>query len=182
MGDNSFKALPQLCCRCKNKDIGGRLKMPDQGQFRPNLKYRKAPVWVCNHCLNNPIRENRQGQESPLERQVREALQIFGEPFVAERKIGKFIYDFAFQRLKLLIEVDSYTYHRSNKKKMIDATKHRNAVQHGWRLVRVRGKSKLGKRAVQVIRARRMELIRDLEPNAEIAKMIYEERYGNGGN
>lgn len=181
MGDAFFK-LPQLCCRCKNKDVQGRLKMPHHGEFRPNTKHRKSPVWVCHRCLALPARENRQGQESPIERQVRKAVQVFGEYFVAERKIGAFVYDFAFPNLNLLLEVDSRTWHHSKHKRQVDAVKHANAETHGWKLVRVFNGPKIGKRAVRLVRARRKQLIRRFEQNPEIVNMIYQEKYGSGGN
>ena len=156
--------------------------MPHLGKFRPNTQYRKPPVWVCHRCLRLPVRENRQGHESHVERPVREALQVFGEWFVAERKIGAFIYDFAFPNLNLLLEVDSRTWHRSRHKRKVDAVKHANAETHGWKLVRVFNGPKIGKRAVRLVRARRLQLIRRFENDPEVVKMIYQEKYGDGGN
>ena len=156
--------------------------MPSLGEFRTNTKYRKARVWVCHRCLKLPIREHRQGQESPIERRVREALQLFGEWFVAESKVGAFIYDFAFPNLNLLLEVDSRTWHHSKRKRLVDAVKHANAEAYGWKLVRVFNGPKLGNWAVKFVRARRKQLIRRFEKNPEIVKIIYQEKYGNGRN
>lgn len=156
--------------------------MPDQGRFLPNTRHRKAHVWVCNPCLAKPQRQHRKGLETPLEKKVREAVQVFGEPFVAEYKIGKFLYDFAFPRLKLLLEVDSRTWHSSKHKKHVDRVKGGIANEHGWKLVRVFNGPKVGLRAVKLVRARRYQLIRRIEGDPEVVEMLYQEKYGDGGN
>jgi very-short-patch-repair endonuclease len=158
--------------------------MPDQGWFLPNTQYRKVHVWVCLSCLSKPQRQHRKGLESPLEKKVREAIYVFGEPFIAEYKVGaaKFLYDFAFPKLKLLLEVDSRTWHRSERKRRVDAVKKANAVTHGWKLVRVFNGPKVGLRAVRLVRARRYQLLRRFDSNPDVVEMLYQEKYGDGGN
>ena len=181
MGD-AFRTLPQICCRCNNRDTQGFAKMPHLGVFRPNTKYRKPPVWVCHACMSKPQRRYRKGLETPVEKKVREALQVYGEHFIAEYKIGKFIYDFAFPKLMLLLEADSRTWHSSKHKRRVDAVKHVNAEAHGWKLVRVNNGPKVGNRAVRLVRARRFQLIRRIENDPAVVKMLYQEKYGDGGN
>ena len=158
--------------------------MPDHGRFLPNTQYRKAQVWVCLPCLAKPQRQHRKGLESPLEKKVREALHVFGEPFNAEYRVGtaKFFYDFAFPRLKLLLEIDSRTWHGSKRKRRVDAAKKANAEAHGWKLVRVFNGPKIGLRAVKLVRARRYQLIRRYESDPAVVEMLYQEKYGDGGN
>src|SRR6267142_1906043 len=153
--------LPQLCCRCQNRDIGGKLKMPSYGRFFRSRKYNRQPVWICLSCLENPVREARSGQESPAERKVSIALQCFGEHFLPEYKLGSFVFDFAFPRLKLLMEVDSWTWHHTGRRKQNDARKLRYAEKCGWRPARLKVGPKLGRRACGLVRACRLLCIEE---------------------
>jgi very-short-patch-repair endonuclease len=177
-----YRQLPQLCCRCGNGSSKGFLRPAASGQFFRSRKSHRKPVWVCNDCLQRPVRLNRAGQESPLERDVRSALMTFGEYFVCEFELDHFLYDFAFPSLRLLMEADSYTYHHTRKTKITDARKHKVAEAHGWKLVRVMKSANVGKKACALVRERRLELIRQSGLDEEEVRMFYQERYGAGGN
>lgn len=56
----------------------------------------------------------------------------------SEYSLGPFIYDFAVPKIRLLIEVDSKTYHRGNRKLARDREKDALARREGWAIVRVR--------------------------------------------
>jgi hypothetical protein len=176
----NVRALPQLCCRCRNRDIGGKLKSPELGRFFRSKKYNRAPVWVCLPCLKNPVRLQRPGLESPAEKKVSIALQCFGEQFIPEFSFGPFIFDFAFPKLKVLMEVDSWTWHHTRSRKQNDARKRRYAEENGWEVVRLRVGPKLERRACELVRACRLLRIREgLGVNDKMARLIYATRYGD---
>ena len=60
-----------------------------------------------------------------------------GHRFIQEYKLKKFIYDFAVPRLRLLIEVDSRSYHSYPRQKARDRAKTKLADEDGWFLLRV---------------------------------------------
>jgi hypothetical protein len=176
---NVFSTLPQLCCRCRNRDIGGKLKAPDQGQFFRSKKYNRPPVWVCHDCLRHPVRQRRPGQESPAEREVSIALQVFGEWFIPEHQLGPFIYDFAFPKLKLLMEVDSWTWHHSRNRRVRDGRKASFAREAGWEFFRLKIGPKLGWRACYAVRAMRLWRIKETwGDDVPLARTIYSMTYG----
>lgn len=183
MKDQEYRKLPQLCCRCFNRDIGGKLKVAEGGRFFRSSKFGRKPVWVCLTCLRKPVRRYRAGQETPPEREVRTALMVFGEHFIPEYKSGWYIFDFACPSIRLLIEVDSYTYHHGKKAAFNDHAKAKAARQAGWKLVRLSVGPKLGKRACSAVRKRRMQIFLDgVDGDEQLAHMMYEQRYGHGGN
>lgn len=176
----NYRELPQLCRRCRNRDIGGKLKMPELGRFFRSKKYNRAPVWICLNCLKNPVRIQRPGQESPAERKVSIALQCFGEYFIPEYRLGPFIFDFAFPKLKLVMEVDSWTWHHTRSRKQSDARKLRYAEEHGWELMRLRVGPKLEKRACELVRSCRLSRIQErFGVDEPMARLIYATRYGD---
>jgi len=174
------QTLPQLCCRCRNHDIDGKLKNPAEGRFFRSQKYNRSRVWVCNYCLLHPVRRQRAGQESPAERRVSIALQVFGESFVPEYKLGPYIFDFGFPKLKFLLEVDSWTWHHSRSRRIRDARKASFANELGWEVYRLRVGPKLGKRACDTVRAARLVRIKEnYHVDSAEARMIYRMRYGH---
>ena len=176
----NYRQLPQLCCRCRNRDIAGKLKPPETGRFFPSKKYNRPPVWVCLQCLQNLVRIQRPGQESPAEKKVSIALQCFGEHFIPEYRLGPFIFDFAFPKLKLVMEVDSWTWHHTRSRKRNDARKLQYAQENGWKVARLRVGPKLGKRACDLVRACCLLRIREtFEAPKEMARVIYATRYGD---
>lgn len=177
--NTAFNSLPQLCCRCRNRDIGGKLKMPDKGRFFRSKKYNHPPVWVCNGCLQHPVRIRRAGQESPAEREVSIALQVFGEHFIPEYQLGPYLFDFAFPKLMLLMEVDSWTWHSSRSRHARDGRKTSFAREAGWELHRLRVGPKLGKRACHAVRTMRLLTIKQTcDVDDKEAREIYAVKYG----
>lgn len=151
-----MRELPQVCCRCRNKDIDGFTKPPSAGKFFRSQKYNKQPVWVCRTCLSQQReRPQKPGRESPLNRRVREALMVVREQFFPEYEMkhdtGFYYFDFALPKLKLLLEIDGWSYHHTKRQKIRDACKHKFAEAHGWKLIRVKGKTKVGLRAVRAV-------------------------------
>ena len=139
-------------CRKPKPESLGKLKT---SRTRHNTKY-----FVCDNCgLNTPVqRKNRVNQETPPEREVREALSGCGFKAEAEFKVDRFIYDFAVPKIRLLIEVDSQRYHRLPRQIKRDRQKDKVASQFHWKLVRLRTGSGLGTAVLQAGAARVQEL------------------------
>lgn len=158
----NVRGLPQICWRCQNKDISGFTKPASAGKFFRSQKYNSQPVWVCHSCLSRRReRPQKPGRESPLNRRVREALMVVGEQFFPEYEMkhgtGSYFFDFAFPKLKLLLEIDGWSYHHTKRQKIRDACKHKFAEAHGWKLIRLKGKTKIGLRAVRAVRDYRLQ-------------------------
>ena len=128
-----YKTLPQVCCRCR------QLKMPNLVKEMTGGRYNQKII-VCLACLEKPevTRQLRTDKETPIEKDVREALQLCDVKAEAEFPIGPFIFDFAVPRLRLLIEVDSVSYHTTASKKKRDQAKTHLVLEQGWRLVRLK--------------------------------------------
>lgn len=152
--------------------------MPNEGRFFASKKYNHPPIWVCNNCLQHPVRQRRPGQESPAEREVSIALQVFGEQFIPEFQLGPFLYDFAFPKLKLLMEVDSWTWHHSRNRRIRDGRKVSFAHEAGWEFRRLKVGPKLGKRACNTVREMRLIKIKKTWGEDDtLARDIYEVTY-----
>lgn len=125
--------LPDVCSVCR------KLKLPELGEYSPKYKYNSWK-FVCFECQGKPTirRLTRRNNETPPEREVRQWLQERKIPAVAEFTLKPFIYDFAFPRLWLLVELDSKKYHMTLRHRLRDARKTQNAVEHGWTIKRIR--------------------------------------------
>jgi very-short-patch-repair endonuclease len=139
-----------ICRKFKPESLGKLVK----SRTRHNHKY-----FVCDHCrLTPPIRRHhRENQETPPEREVREALMGCGFSVEAEFKVGRFIYDFAVPKIRLLIEVDSNRYHRLPRQIKRDRLKDKCAHEQHWKLVRVKT-SGAGSAALAALQNRAQEL------------------------
>jgi very-short-patch-repair endonuclease len=146
--------LPQVCARCR------KLKAAELGRFVKSSTRYAARYFICANCDANPpvIRLARFNNETPPERQVREALTGCGFQVYAEYKLENFIYDFAIPRLRLLIEIDSRKYHRFPRQKRKDSLKTQIAIKSHWKLVRLTPSDGLRISAVETVRDRRIEL------------------------
>jgi very-short-patch-repair endonuclease len=131
--------------------------MPELGQFFKGYKFNTRH-WICNACLETPEiqRQLRKDKESPIERTVRNALLTLKIHAVAEYPLGKWIFDFCIERLRLLIEVDSITYHRLRKSK--DDVKTSFAENLGWKVIRLHPSQHLGNDAIKCVLQRKSEL------------------------
>ena len=126
-------SLPQICSRCR------KLKSASLGRFHwSRVKYHRR-IFTCFECLGKTEvnRLRRKNQETPIEAEVREALQDSGVKAVAEFSMGPFIFDFVISRLRAIIEVDSASYHRTPRQKRVDEAKTAWARKNNWRLCRV---------------------------------------------
>lgn len=126
--------LPQVCNRC------GQLKPIECGQFHwSRVKYHKR-LWTCRECADRPRvkRLCRKHDETPIETEARLAIEETAEEAYAEYGLANFVFDFALPRLRLLIEIDSKTYHSAAWRKKRDANKTAWATQNGWHLARLR--------------------------------------------
>ena len=64
---------------------------------------------------------------------------------------GSYFFDFAIPKLRLLLEIDGWSYHHTRRQRVRDACKHKFAEEQGWKLIRLKNKSKVGQRAVKAI-------------------------------
>lgn len=125
--------LPEVCSRCK------KLKMSDLGRFVHARESYRRRYWVCFDCLEEKKipRLARKCNESPPERILRQALHGYRFRAFSEYKLGQYWYDFAVPKLRTVIELDSYTYHRGQRRAK-DAKKTENAEKRLWKLYRTR--------------------------------------------
>lgn len=126
--------LPQVCVKCR------KLKVAHLGEFFKSRSRYNRRYWICSQCLEEPKVERlarHQHPSSPIEEEVSKRLAPCGYKVFQEYKLGKFIYDFAVPRLRLLIEVDSYSYHKSKRQLRRDLLKSKSAKAEHWCLVRI---------------------------------------------
>ena len=124
--------LPEVCRICK------KFKLPHLGKFTVVGHGKRA--WTCLSCLDQPTYKhgNPKKRETPPEAIVKGVLLGSGHFFVQEYpKLEPFVYDFAIPRLRMLIEVDSKSYHSYPRQKSRDKAKTKLAEDEGWHLVRV---------------------------------------------
>jgi very-short-patch-repair endonuclease len=143
-----------VCAVCKH------IKPSALGRFvRSKTRYNHK-YFVCDNCGSTPPihRHHRQNQESLPERQVRETLQHCGFRVDAEFKLTPFIYDFAVPALRLLIEVDSRSYHRFPRQQKRDRVKTLHAQRKHWKLVRLKVNESVGLEAHLAVKERAEEL------------------------
>lgn len=146
-----YPTLPQVCCRCH------KLKAPSEGRFIKSRHKFGRWLWRCSSCEQNTIsREHRQGRESRYEKIVREALQAVFPRFgiKAEYKVEPYLFDFAVEDLRLLLEIDPHSTHASPGRKVRDWKKAKLAEEKGWTLVRLvpYPAGQLARRAVRAVR------------------------------
>jgi very-short-patch-repair endonuclease len=96
--------------------------------------------------------------ETPPEREVREALSTCGFKVVAEFQLGKFIYDFAVPKLRLLLEVDSRKFHRLPWQRRKDKLKDAWAKSQHWEVARLPVGPGLGTAALSEVFERARQL------------------------
>lgn len=137
--------LPQVCRACR------KLKAAKLGKFKKGPKYSQW-IWECDACLEKPKAAK---SESPIEAEVR--LAVTGvEKFRQEFKLSGFSFDFAFQRIQLLVEVDSASWHTRQFHRKRDARKTAAAMAAGWKVVRVSGED-VGGQALAAVLSRQAE-------------------------
>lgn len=127
------KTLPQLCRVCR------KLKIPELGEFKKVGSRAHDWYWVCHNCqppqrVTPPVVT----KASWLERKVIPVLTSSGYNFIREYPLGAFRFDFALPRLWLLIEADSYLWHRRPRQIQRDQKKDTLASDGGWFVARVR--------------------------------------------
>lgn len=145
--------LPQVCARCHKQ------KAANTGRFFWSRTRYHTRVWVCFECLDRPkiLRLARPGEETPLEKEAREALEQLHVKAFAEYPIGRFIFDFAIPKLRMLIEIDSVTYHRRWHNMLADKRKNEWAQKNLWHLVRIRAPD-IAQQVVHAVMKRAQEL------------------------
>lgn len=100
--------------------------------------------------------------ETPVEREARKALEAIVEQgyFVAaEYEVdgknagfeGSMFYDFAIPKLRMLIEIDSFSYHHKGYHKKRDKRKNLWAEENQWHLVRVRPSDRMAEEITQAV-------------------------------
>ena len=124
-----WATLPQVCCRCR------ALKLPELGRFFRHRTYSQW-LWVCKSCDGHQEIKTLTGHRlSPPELRVKTLLSTFHHPVFSEYTLGPFTFDFSIPRLRLLIEVNSKTYHKSKFNKRRDQNKEAYAKQNSWLLI-----------------------------------------------
>jgi very-short-patch-repair endonuclease len=146
--------LPQICIECR------QLKAESLGRYFKIRSRHNVQRFICSACdeKENLPRLNRRNDESVPERIVRMAVSRLGFEAYAEFLLGPFIYDFAFPKLRLLIEIDSRRWHRGYSRKQRDKRKSAYAADQGWALVRLDVGENLDTRAELAVRNRASQL------------------------
>ena len=149
---SSLDLLPQLCSRCHKQ------KAANTGQLMWSKHKFHRKIFVCFACLEKPHvpRLMRKNDETPIEKEAREAIERTGEKAFAEYSMGAFIFDFVLPRRRLIIEIDSESYHSSGKAKRRDTQKDDWAKRNRWRLVRIRAPD-IAQQIIHVISTRRAD-------------------------
>jgi very-short-patch-repair endonuclease len=156
----SYHDLPQVCCRCRNKQVSGKTRPASEGKFFRSRRHDRQDPWVCAECLARPNLGSRTPfRESVIERRVRQALQVVGISYRQEFQVGPFRFDFALPRMDLLVEVDSQKWHRSDFHRKRDKRKDSYARKNGWTVVRINNGPKLARRALEAIRDHQERLL-----------------------
>jgi len=150
---NAADSLPQVCVRCR------QMKAANTGKFQWSRHVYHRKIWVCDECgeKRRVPRLTRKSDETPPEREVREALERIEVKALAECPMAGFIFDFAVPKLRLILEVDSRSYHSSWKARRRDSHKDAWAEKNGWKLVRLRHPD-LAQQVIHAIAGRRQEL------------------------
>lgn len=125
--------LPEVCTKCH------KLIDPSLGAYI--VKNRKK-WFICNSCREKKTKSQRAlagktRRESPAERSLRTFLTDEGYKPVCEFPIEQFQYDFAFPKLRLLMELDSKRWHSSQRAIIRDKRKAKVAKDNEWMLVRI---------------------------------------------
>lgn len=125
----------ELCAKC-NKVSHDTVRIKSTTRY--NVFYH-----LCRSCAESSVtRKRRIHDESPVEREIRNELsrERLGVHVVFEYSISgsKFIYDIAVPRLRLLIELDSPSYHRYPRQLRRDKIKTEEARRLGWELIRLK--------------------------------------------
>lgn len=138
--------LPQVCVRCR------KMKVSSLGKFHWSRHLYHRRVWVCDDCAEKTTvpRLVRKSNETPIEKEAREAIETSGEKAYAEYTLGRFIFDFAIPKLRLLIEIDSESYHSSWQSKDRDRQKNEWAKRNHWEIARIRSPD-IGSQVLKVI-------------------------------
>lgn len=149
MNDN----LPQVCSKCR------KLKAANLGSFVKVRSQWSKRLWICDNCHTKPaFTRGRQRKPSPAERMAITILIRTGFPFQQEFPLGKFWFDFAIPALRLLIEVDSWTYHHTPWQLRRDAAKRKVGETEGWKVVNFNWKQDLDGHITSEVDRRKSEL------------------------
>jgi very-short-patch-repair endonuclease len=78
--------------------------------------------------------------ESPIERQLYDALKAHGEFVKTQVRCGKYRIDLALPAYNIAIECDGKAYHSSKTQKIHDREKNEYLKANGWKVLRFTGK------------------------------------------
>jgi very-short-patch-repair endonuclease len=123
--------LPQVCCKCR------KLKHAELGRFVKTKGRWNCQRWICSNCDGKQVQVGKWRRQSPPEKQAAEALLKTGYRFIREFAVGFYHFDLAIPAIRLLIEIDSWSYHRKNWQKERDQRKQELAESKGWKVARV---------------------------------------------
>lgn len=146
--------LPQLCSRCRT------LKDHALGRFVKTRRW-SARVWVCDHCASKERDQPQRGRltrPSPPERQAAEALAKTGYRYICEYPLKGYFFDLAVPELRLILEIDSWSYHRKRFRQQRDRDKQVCAENYGWKVCRVNAQDDVPGRVTSLVDVRAAEL------------------------
>jgi very-short-patch-repair endonuclease len=140
----------QVCSRCHEFKLC---------HFHWSRRHYHKKVWVCQECLKKPSvpRLARKSEETPIEREAREALERIGVKAYSEFSMGPYIFDFVLPRHRLILEIDSDSYHNSRRQRGNDQQKDEWAKRNHWLLVRIRAPD-IAQQVVHAVSSRRLGL------------------------
>jgi very-short-patch-repair endonuclease len=112
----------------------------------------RGKTFICNSCIrkrsaDRPCFQKGRGAESPLEEHVAAAFDRKKYSYKRNFKLGKYRFDFAFLRFKLLLEIDGKSYHKHTP----NSRKAALARKHGWTLVRISNGKHLIRRVMETV-------------------------------
>lgn len=150
--------LPEVCSRCR------KVKMPHLGEFSFARGRYNRRIWTCFECRGKqPALAPRIGRQqhppSPVEREVSKTLAELNVGAVQEYQLPgqPFFYDFAVPSLRLLLEVDTHSYHNHRSRQRRDRIKSERAEEANWKLVRIEPPN-VGLKAQLAVERRQSEL------------------------
>ncbi|WP_257009461.1 endonuclease domain-containing protein [Bacillus sp. 7884-1] len=87
-----------------------------------------------------PVYNERSKCESPIERQLYDALMLIGYAVPTQIHCGKYRIDLALIGPRIAIECDGKAYHSSPKAKARDRRKDKYLKENGWQVLRFSGR------------------------------------------
>jgi very-short-patch-repair endonuclease len=146
--NKAARQLPQYCTWHRRffPHEKWRAYSASEGRFVKNNS-----LFVCQRCLQKD-RTFKPRPHSPIEVTVAQELKRRNYDFRSQFEIGDFVYDFAFPRFKILLDVDGKSCHKKPPTGFhTPGSRENTAKVNGWRLIHVRNDPRLVERAIQAV-------------------------------